>query len=129
MRTSLLTGWSVSLVAIAAITAAAQDGNAQLIDARSDTHLWAESYDRDMRDVLNLHSEIARAIASEVRVKLTPQEQVQLTRARSVDPQAYEAYLKILPHGPSAGEAQQALSRLKPGGAETATPGKELEPQ
>jgi hypothetical protein len=42
---------------------------------------------------------------------------------------AYAAYLKILPHGPSAGEAQQALSRLKPEGADSATPGKELGPQ
>jgi len=68
--------------------------SAQLIDASTDTHLWAESYDRDMRDMLKLHLEIARAIASEVRAKLTPLEQVQLSRARTVDPDAYEAYLK-----------------------------------
>ena len=67
--------------------------SAQLIDARTDAHLWAETYDRDLRDVLELQSEVARAIASEVQVKVSPLEQTQLTRTRSVDPGAYEAYL------------------------------------
>jgi TolB-like protein/Flp pilus assembly protein TadD len=66
----------------------------QLIEARTDTHLWAESYDRDVRDVLELQSDLARAIAREIRVKLTLQEQTQLARVRPVDPAAYEAYLK-----------------------------------
>jgi tetratricopeptide (TPR) repeat protein len=56
--------------------------------------LWAEIYDRDLRDVLELQSEVARTIASEVQVKVSPLEQTQLTRTRSVDPEAYEAYLK-----------------------------------
>src|SRR6202158_2571156 len=47
---------------------------AQLIDAAKETHLWAESYERDMRDILTLQSEVAQAIAGEIRVKLTPQE-------------------------------------------------------
>jgi TolB-like protein/DNA-binding winged helix-turn-helix (wHTH) protein/Flp pilus assembly protein TadD len=68
--------------------------SAQLLDARSDTHLWAESYDRDLRDILALQSEVAHAIAREVQVKLTPQEHAQLAQTRPVDPQAYEAYLK-----------------------------------
>ena len=67
---------------------------AQLIDAPKETHLWAESYERDMRNVLVLQSEIAQAIAREVRVKLTPQEQAQFGQERPVDPEAYEAYLK-----------------------------------
>src|SRR6266700_5083904 len=48
---------------------------AQLIDAAKETHLWAESYERDLRDVLTLQSEVAQAIAREIRIKLTPQEQ------------------------------------------------------
>jgi TolB-like protein len=66
----------------------------QLIDASTDAHLWAESYDRDLRDILALQSEIARAIAAEVRTKLTQQDQEQLARARPVNPEAYEDYLK-----------------------------------
>jgi eukaryotic-like serine/threonine-protein kinase len=67
---------------------------AQLIHAASDTHLWAESYERDFEDVLILQSEIARAIAREIAVALTPEEATRLTRARRVNPEAYEAYLK-----------------------------------
>jgi TolB-like protein/Flp pilus assembly protein TadD len=68
--------------------------SAQLINAHTDAHVWAESYDRDLRDVLELQSEVARAIAREVQVKVTPQEQAQLAQTRPVDPEAYEAYLK-----------------------------------
>jgi TolB-like protein len=68
--------------------------SAQLIDAQSDTHLWAETYDRDMRDVLGLQSEVAQAIAREIRITLTPLERADLAQTRPVDPEAYEAYLK-----------------------------------
>jgi eukaryotic-like serine/threonine-protein kinase len=71
---------------------------AQLIDGRTDTHLWAHSYQRDLRDVLSMQSEVARAIAGEVQVQLTPQEKAQFARARPVDPAAHEAYLKGLYH-------------------------------
>ena len=67
---------------------------AQLIDAVKESHLWAESYERDLRDVLSLQSEIAQSIAREISVKLTPQEMAQLAEVRPVDPDAYEAYLK-----------------------------------
>src|SRR5664280_3332353 len=67
---------------------------AQLIHAASDTHLWAESYERDFEDVLLVQSEIARAIAREIRVAVTPEEARRLRRARRVNPDAYEAYLK-----------------------------------
>jgi TolB-like protein/Tfp pilus assembly protein PilF len=66
----------------------------QLIDAAKEAHLWAESYERDLRDVLTLQAEVAQAIAREVRVKLTPQEQANIAQVRLVDPEAYEAYLK-----------------------------------
>ena len=68
--------------------------SAQLIGAETDTHLWAESYDRHLRDVLELHTEVARAIAKEIQVTLTPQEQAQFANSKTVAPEAYEAYLK-----------------------------------
>ncbi|MCI0658547.1 MAG: hypothetical protein L0170_15960, partial [Acidobacteria bacterium] len=69
---------------------------AQLIRAATDEHLWAETYDRDLRDVLALQSEVARAIAQEIQVKLTPKEEASLAHSRTVDPAAYEAYLRGL---------------------------------
>lgn len=68
--------------------------SAQLLQATADTHLWAEIYERDLRDVLALQLEVARAIANEIRVKLTPNEQEQLLHSRHVNPEAYEEYLK-----------------------------------
>jgi TolB-like protein len=66
---------------------------AQLIQAEQERHLWAESYERDLRDVLALQSEVARAIANEIRLKLTPQEQTRLASARPVNPEAYRLCL------------------------------------
>ncbi len=66
---------------------------AQLIEAAADRHLWAETYDRDQRDVLALQSDVARAIAHEIKIKLTPQERARLTSARPLNPGAHEAYL------------------------------------
>jgi eukaryotic-like serine/threonine-protein kinase len=65
---------------------------AQLIEASTDRHLWARNYDRDLRGVLTLQDEVARAIAEEVRIKLTPQEQSHLAKMRPVNPKAHEAY-------------------------------------
>jgi len=67
---------------------------AQLINASTDTHLWAESYDRDLKDVLALQAEVARAVAGEVRAKLTPQEQARLAGSRTVNPEAYRLFLE-----------------------------------
>jgi serine/threonine protein kinase/Tfp pilus assembly protein PilF len=67
---------------------------AQLIHAATDTHLWAESYERDLREVLLLQTEVAQAIAREIKVAVTPEEARRLARARPVNPEAYEAYLK-----------------------------------
>jgi tetratricopeptide (TPR) repeat protein len=66
---------------------------AQLVDAGNDQHLWAQSYDRDVGDVLVLQSEISRTIANEIRIKLTPR-QAQLGKSSRVDPQLEEDYLK-----------------------------------
>ena len=67
---------------------------AQLIHAPTDTHLWAESYERVLRDVLALEDDVARAIASEIKVKLTPQTQARLTGAHPVNVEAHDDYLK-----------------------------------
>ncbi len=66
---------------------------AQLIHGATDQHLWAESYERDFQDILSLQSEIARQIAEEVRVTVTPQERARLGSARQVNPEAHEQYL------------------------------------
>ena len=67
---------------------------AQLIDARTDQHLWAQDYERPLDDAVTLQNQIARAVAEEVRAKLTPSERIQLSKDRPVNPVAYEAYLK-----------------------------------
>ncbi len=67
---------------------------AQLLNAPLDQHLWAETYDRDLGDVLRLQSEVAQAIAQQVRAEVTPEQRARLRSARPVNPEAYEAYLK-----------------------------------
>jgi TolB-like protein/DNA-binding winged helix-turn-helix (wHTH) protein/Flp pilus assembly protein TadD len=71
---------------------------AQLIHAVSDRHLWAESYERDLGDVLRLQSEVAQAIAQQVRAQSAPRQQARLRSPRAVDPEAYESYLRGLPY-------------------------------
>jgi TolB-like protein/Flp pilus assembly protein TadD len=66
----------------------------RLIDARTDAHIWAETYDRDLRDVLALQSDVAQAIMREVEVKLAPHEQAQFLQVRPVNSEAYVEYLK-----------------------------------
>jgi TolB-like protein/predicted Ser/Thr protein kinase len=67
---------------------------AQLIGAAPERHLWARSYERDLRDVLSLQSEVARAIADEIKANVTLEVQARLARTRPVNPVAHEAYLK-----------------------------------
>jgi len=67
---------------------------AQLVQAPTDQHLWAETYDRDLGDILKLQGEVADVIAGQVRAHLTPTEQALILRARAVNPDAYDAYLK-----------------------------------
>jgi TolB-like protein/DNA-binding winged helix-turn-helix (wHTH) protein/Flp pilus assembly protein TadD len=66
----------------------------RLIDAAAEKHLWAQSYEGDVRDTLTLQSRVARAIAEEIRVNLQPREQAALKNVRAINPDAYEAYLK-----------------------------------
>ncbi len=67
---------------------------AQLIQTTTDRHLWARSYERDLREIIGLEREAAQAIATEIRAQLTPQEKEHLASARPVDPEAYQAYLQ-----------------------------------
>ncbi len=67
---------------------------AQLVQAPTDQHLWAETYDRDLGDILKLQGEVADAIAGQVRAQLTPTQQALIRRAPAVNPDAYNAYLK-----------------------------------
>jgi TolB-like protein/tetratricopeptide (TPR) repeat protein len=69
---------------------------AQLIEAGSDTHIWAQTYDGSFKDILGIQTQVSKAIVREVRVRLTPQEEARLAEVRSVNPEAYEAYLKGL---------------------------------
>jgi len=66
----------------------------QLIEARTDRHLWADSYERDLSNILALQGELARAIAGEIKVTLTQDEEERLVSARPVNPEAYQHYLK-----------------------------------
>ncbi|HJZ80447.1 MAG TPA: protein kinase [Pyrinomonadaceae bacterium] len=65
----------------------------QLIHAGTDTHLWAREFERDLTDVLRLQGDVAREVAEEIRIQVTAEERARLTSARSVNPQAHEAYL------------------------------------
>src|SRR3989441_8155769 len=67
---------------------------AQLIDTSKETHLWSESYDRDLRDVLALQAEVAQSIGREIRIKITAADQARIAEVHPVEPDAYEAYLK-----------------------------------
>lgn len=93
---------------------------AQLLQAKFDSHLWVGSYDRDFRDVLSLQGEVAQDIARQIAVKLSPADTRRLVAARTVNPEAYEAYLKgrfqwysISRHGLDAAERYYKLALEK----------------
>ena len=88
---------------------------AQLIHASNDEHLWAESYERDFRDILSLQSEIARQVADKVKIILTPEEHASLGKNRQVNPEAHELYLKARYHWNKRSEegVRKALSYFR----------------
>ena len=96
---------------------------AQLIDAREDKHLWAETFERSSRDVLSLQAELAGAIARAIDVRLTPTERSRLTSAKAVNPDAHDAYLRgrFFFNRPSDDNLQKAIAlyeeavKLSPG--------------
>src|SRR5437870_12095016 len=82
--------------------------NVQLLDARIDAHLWAKSYDRDLKDVFAVESEVAQEIADALRAKLSPSQSNALTAAPTRDTEAYDLFLK------GEYEQRQAESALTP---------------
>jgi TolB-like protein/DNA-binding winged helix-turn-helix (wHTH) protein len=68
--------------------------SAQLIRVSDQTHLWAQNYDRDLQDLLDVQNDLGKAIAERVRANLTPQRQIELSRKHMVNPEAYDLYLK-----------------------------------
>ncbi len=88
---------------------------AQLIDARADRMVWSRSFERSSSDVLALQDELASAIAREINVQLAPAEQSRLGSAPSVNPEAYDAYLKgrYFFNRPSDDNLQKAIARFE----------------
>jgi len=86
--------------------------NAQLIRTADDAHVWADSYDRDLRDVLVLESEVARAIAKQIQAELSPAEQMRLNSSSQVDPESYQLYLRGL-HAWNQGPGEGAATSQK----------------
>ena len=68
--------------------------SAQLIEAGSDKNVWTESYERDLRDILALQADVARTVAEEIKIQVTPEESKKVFTARTVNPEAYDSYLK-----------------------------------
>jgi tetratricopeptide (TPR) repeat protein len=68
--------------------------NAQLIDARTDAHLWAQTYDRDLADVFAIQSEIAKTIADQLQAKLSPSEKAAIEKPPTADLVAYDLYVR-----------------------------------
>src|SRR5215471_13708507 len=93
--------------------------NAQLIDARNDAHLWANTYDRDLADVFGIQSEIAETIAKQLQAHLSANEKARIEKPATTDPIAYDLYLRArqldeLSNDPDAkGSLLQAISRLE----------------
>src|SRR5881392_992165 len=70
--------------------------NVQLIKAANDSHLWADTFDRKLTDIFSVESEVAKAIADQLRAKLTGQEEQVITAKPTDNPEAYDAYLRAL---------------------------------
>lgn len=84
---------------------------AKLIKAKDDRQLWAETYERNSTDILGLQGEVAKAIAVQVRVKLTPQEHQLLAASRAVNPAAYEACMRGRYHANKTSEEELRKAR------------------
>jgi TolB-like protein/Tfp pilus assembly protein PilF len=88
--------------------------NAQLLDARNDAHLWAQTYDRDLADVFAIQSEIAKAIAEQLQAKLSPREKKEIEQPPTNDVAAFDLYSRArdLQTGFAAGSAQNLLGAV-----------------
>jgi TolB-like protein len=90
--------------------------NAQLIDARNDAHLWAQTYDRDLADIFTIQSEIAKAIADQLQAKLSPSERQAIERAPTSNLAAFDLYARakdlLRIANPGKAELLQAIDLL-----------------
>jgi hypothetical protein len=68
--------------------------SAQLIRVSDQTHLWAQNYERELHALLLIENELGKAIARQVQINLTPQQEIDLSKMRTVNPEAYDLYLK-----------------------------------
>jgi len=95
------------------------DGNVKisvsLVDTRADRNLWGHSYEGGLGDVLSLQRKVAQAIAAEIQVQVTPQESASLSKNRTVNPEAYEAYLRgrYFWNKRTPGDFRKAMSEFK----------------
>jgi len=85
--------------------------NVQLINAQTDSHLWAETFDRKLIDIFELESEIAKGIAESLQTKLTGREQQALAAKPTNNPEAYDAYLRGLAFGGRSGRQADLLAQ------------------
>ncbi|PYI78704.1 MAG: hypothetical protein DMF04_02305 [Verrucomicrobia bacterium] len=86
--------------------------NAQLIDARTDAHVWAQTYDRDLADVFAIQSEIAKAIADQLQAKILPHEQHEIEKAPTKDIAAYDLYARATTEIDIAAQSDQPKDHL-----------------
>src|SRR5438067_6552580 len=83
--------------------------SAQLIDARTDTHLWAEHYDRELADIFAVQSEIAQAIAGQLQAKISPREKAAISQAPTSDLAANALYLQAKQLEYTSGDSKESL--------------------
>ena len=87
--------------------------NVQLIDARTDSHIWAEHYDREVADIFSLESELAQEIAASLKIELTPQEETAIQEKPTADVAAYELYVRAKTLMASSGYSRYEESLFK----------------
>ena len=85
--------------------------NVQLINAQTDSHLWADTYDRKLTDIFGVESEIAKRIAESLQAKLTGREEQALAVKPTNNPEAYDAYLRGLAFEARSGYSNDALRK------------------
>jgi len=84
----------------------------QLLQVNDQSHLWAQDYDYRPRDILSLEDDVAKAVAREIQIRLTPQQQADLRRLRPVNAEAFDAYMegRFFLDRDSAGDLNRAVS-------------------
>ena len=88
--------------------------NVQLLDARSDSHLWAESYDRDLKDVFGVQRDVAEKVADALKAQLLPAESARIASVPTRNPEAYDLYLRANAHFQRAYDQSALASRELP---------------